>query len=80
MRTNEEEKAFYTISHSSFDSIISHTEHWSRRITFYPKNNLYQQISLQSNICSDEDIQVLKVSTPTRDPIYLFNIYNETSG
>jgi hypothetical protein len=76
--TNEEEKTHYTISHPSFDCLISHTEHCPRMITFYSKTNQHLQISLQPNICNDEDIQVLKISTPTIDPIYLFNIYNET--
>ena len=76
--TNEEEKTFYTISHPSFEPIMSHTEHCPRTITFYSRTNQFLQISLQPNICNDEDIQVLKISTPTIDPIYLFNIYNET--
>jgi hypothetical protein len=76
--TNEEEKAFYTISHKSFESLISHTEHCPQKITFSLKTNQHLQISLQPNICNDEDIQVLNISTPTIDPIYPFNIYNQS--
>jgi hypothetical protein len=72
--TNEEEKPFYTMSHPSFDSMISHTEHCPQTITFYSKTNQYLQTSLQPNICHNEDIQVLKISTSTIDPIYLFSI------
>jgi hypothetical protein len=53
-------------------------KHCPRTITFYSKTNQHLETSLQLNICNDEDIQVLKISTPTIDPIYLFNIYNET--
>jgi hypothetical protein len=76
--TNEEEKTFNTISHPSFDSISSHTEHCPRTITFYSKVNQHLQIVLQPNICNNEDINVLKMLTPTIDVMYLFNIYNET--
>src|SRR5205807_3382592 len=40
--------------------------------------NPYLKASLQPNICNDEDIQVIQISTPNIEPIFLFNIYNET--
>jgi hypothetical protein len=76
--TNEDEKTFYNISHPSFDSSIFQTKHCPQTITFYSKTNQPLKFSLQPNICNDEDIPVLKISTPTIDPIYLFNIYKET--
>jgi hypothetical protein len=76
--TNEEEKAVYTISQRTFDSLLSHTEQCPRTITFYSKTNQHLQISLQPNICNDEETQVRKISTPTIDTTYLFNIFNET--
>jgi hypothetical protein len=76
--TNEGEKTFYTISQPSFDSIMSHTEHFLQTINFYSKTNQHVKISIQLNICNDEDIQVLKILRTTIDPIYLFHIYNET--
>jgi hypothetical protein len=76
--TNEEEKTFYIISLLSFDSLISHTEDCPRTITFDSKTNQHLQIALQPNLCNDEDIQDLKILTPTIDPKYLFNSYNET--
>jgi hypothetical protein len=78
IRTNAEEKTFYTICHPSFDSLVSHTEYCPQRITLYSKTNQHLQISLQPNICNDQDIQLLKISTTTIDPIYLFNIYKKT--
>jgi hypothetical protein len=77
--TNREENTFNTISQPSFDSIISHTDYCPWAITFYSKTNQDLQISLQLNIGNDEDIQFLKISTPTFDPIYFFNIYNEST-
>jgi hypothetical protein len=79
IETNEEEKTFYTISHASFDYIISHTEDCSQTITFHSKTNQHLQISLQPNICNNVDIQVQKISTPTIDPIYLINLYDEST-
>jgi hypothetical protein len=41
--TNEEEKTFYTISHPSFDSLISYTENCPRTIISTPKpTNTYK--------------------------------------
>ena len=50
----------------------------SRTLTYVSNTNPYLKASLQPDICSDEDNQVNKISTPNLEPIHLFNIYNET--
>ena len=57
---------------------MSPTTHCPRTLTYVSTTNPYLKASLQPDICSDENIQVIKISTPSIDPIYLFNIYNET--
>jgi Endonuclease-reverse transcriptase len=71
------QNSFYSISHPSFTTLISPTPNKPRTITFISNTNPFLRGSLQPNLCTDEDIQVLKISTPSIEPIYLFNIYNE---
>ena len=60
--------------------LVSPTTHCARTLTYVSDTNPYLKASLQPDICSDEDIQVIKISTPNLEPIHLFNIYNETLG
>ena len=57
---------------------MSPTTHSPHTLTFVSNTNPYLKAFLQPDICSDEDIQVIKISTPNLEPIHLFNIYNET--
>ena len=54
------------------------TTHCPRTLTYVSNTNPYLKASLQPDICGDEDIQVIRLSTPNLEPIHLFNIYNET--
>ena len=76
--TNENDQSLYSISHPSFIILISSTTHRPRTLTYISNTNPYLKASLQRDICNEEDIQVVKISTPTIEPIYLFNIYNKT--
>ena len=58
--------------------LMSPTTHCPRTRTYVSNTNPYLKASLQPDICSNEDIQVIKISTPNLEPIHLFNIYNET--
>ena len=58
--------------------LLSQTTHCPRTLTYISITNPHLKASLQPNICSDEDIQVIKISNPSIEPIFLFNIYNET--
>src|SRR5205085_6514069 len=69
---------FHSISHPSFHQLISTTTHRPRTLTYVSNTNPYLKASLQPNICNDEDIQVIQISTPNIEPIFLFNIYNES--
>ena len=75
---NTNDQTFYSISHPSFCLLISPTKHHPRTLTYVSNTNPHLKAALQPNICNDEDIQVVKINTPTIEPIYLFNIYNET--
>ena len=57
---------------------MSPTTHCPRTLTYVSNTNPYLKAALQPDICSDDDIQVIKISTPNLEPIHLFNIYNET--
>ena len=57
---------------------MSPTIHCPRTLTYVSNTNPFLKASLQPDICSDEDIQVIKISAPNLKPIHLFNIYNET--
>src|SRR5205807_3606242 len=76
--SGEGSKNFHSISHPSFHQLISTTTHRPRTLTYVSSNNPYLKASLQPNICNDEDIQVIQISTPNIEPIFLFNIYNES--
>ena len=52
--------------------------HCPRTLTYVSNTNPYLKASLQPDICSDEDIQVIKISTPNLEFIHLCHIYNET--
>jgi len=69
---------FHFISHPSFHQLISTTTHRPITLTNVSTTNPYLKASLQPNICNDEDIQVIQISTPNIEPIFLFNIYNES--
>src|SRR5947209_18770356 len=58
--------------------LLSSTIHRPRTLTYISNTNPHLKASLQPDICNDEDIQVIKISTPTIEPIFLFNIYNES--
>ena len=57
---------------------MSLTTHRPRTLTCISNTNPYLKAALQPDLCSDEDIQVIKISAPNLEPVYLFNIYNET--
>ena len=76
--TNSDGKNNFSISHPSFLMLMSPTTHCPRTLTYVSNTNPYLKAALQPDICSDEDIQVIKISTPNLKPVYLFNIYNET--
>ena len=76
--TNEDGKSFFSISHPSFNMLISSTIHRPRTLTYISNTNPHLKAALQPDICNDEDIQVVKISTPTIEPVFLFNIYNES--
>ena len=78
MGTNTDNNTFYSISHPSFDTLLSPTQHCPRTITYISNTKPHLRAALQPNICDDKDIQVIEISTPTIEPIYIFNIYNET--
>src|SRR5437588_172648 len=58
--------------------LISSTIYRPRTLTYISNTNPHLKASLQPDICNDEDIQVIKISTPTIEPVFLFNIYNES--
>src|SRR5437016_770482 len=58
--------------------LISSTIHRPHTLTYISNTNPQLKAALQPDICNDEDIQVVKISTPTIEPIFLFNIYNES--
>jgi hypothetical protein len=76
--SNDDNQSFFSISHPSFHLLLSSTKYHPRTLTYVSNTNPHLKASLQPDICCDEDIQVIKISTPTIEPIYLFNIYNET--
>src|SRR5437588_4175446 len=76
--SGEDSQNFHSISHPSFHQLISTTTHRSRTLTYVSSTNPYLKGSLQPNICNDEDIQVIQISTPNIELIFLFNIYNES--
>ena len=75
--TNETPPSFYTISHPSFTLLLSHPEHCPRTATYITKTNPHLKVNLQTDLCNDEDIQILSITTPSIETLYLFNIYNE---
>jgi hypothetical protein len=75
--TNESTPPFYTISHPSFTVLLSQSEHFPRTATYLSKTNPHIHASLRTDLCNDEDIQILTITTPSIPTIYLFNIYNE---
>src|SRR5437588_12992422 len=78
MGGSEDGQNFHSISHPSFHQLLSATTHRPRTLTYVSNTNPYLKASLQPNICNDEDIQVIQISTPNIEPIFLFNIYNES--
>ena len=77
MGGSEDGQNFHSISHPSFHQLLSATTHRPRTLTYVSNTNPYLKASLQPNICNDEDIQVIQISTPNIELIFLFNIYNE---
>ena len=75
--TNESPCPFYTLSHPSFTLLLHQPEHCPRTATYITKTNPHIHVSLRTDLCNDEDIQILAVSTPSIATLYLFNIYNE---
>src|SRR5437660_10580006 len=69
---------FHYISYPSFHQLISTTTNRPRTLTYLSSTNPYLKAFLQPNIFNDEDIQVIQISTPNIEPIFLFNIYNES--
>ena len=61
----------------SFLIILSPTTHYPCCLTYISNTNPYLKASFQPDICSDEDIQDIKISTPNLELIQLFNIINE---
>ena len=72
--TNSDGKNYFSISHPSFLMLISPTTHCPRTLTYVSNTTPYLKAALQPDICSDEDIQVIKISTPNLEPVYLINI------
>ena len=58
--TNSDGQNYFSISHPSFLMLMSPTTHCPRTLTYVSTTNLYLKASLQPDICSDEDIQVIK--------------------
>src|SRR6266849_4976284 len=75
--TNETPTSFYTISHPSFTLLLSNPEHYPRTATYITKTNPHLKVNLRTDLCNDEDIQVLAITTPSIETLSLFNIYNE---
>src|SRR3979411_3047528 len=75
--TNESPPSYYTISHPSFICLLSQSNHCPRTGTSNNRTNPHINASHRTNLCNDEDMQILSISTPSIDTIYLFNIYNE---
>src|SRR5437588_3463575 len=78
MGGSEDGQNFHSISHPTFPQRLSATHHRPSTLTYVSNTNPYLKSSLQPNICNDEDIQVIQISTPNIEPIFLFNIYNES--
>ena len=76
--TNSDGQNYFSISHPSFLMLMSPTTHCPRTLTYVSNTNPFLKASLQPDICSNENIQVIKISTPNLEPIHLFNIYNGT--
>jgi exonuclease III len=71
----------FQISHPSFECLSLPTtagQKAPRVMTFISKANPHLHISQRPDICSDNDIQLLEVSTPAIPPFFLFNIYNQS--
>ena len=75
--TNESPPSHYTISHPSFILLLSQTHHCPRPATDITKTNPHINANLRTDLCTDEDIQIISITTPSIDTLFLFNIYNE---
>ena len=75
--TNESPCSFYTISHPSFILLLPQSEHCPRTATYITKTNPHIHVNLRTDLCNDEDIQILAISNTSITTLYLFNIYNE---
>src|SRR5205085_12702991 len=62
--TNEDSQTFFSISHPSFTMLLSSTTHRPRTLTYISNTNPHPKATLQPDICNEEDIQVIKISTP----------------
>src|SRR5437588_10304431 len=71
---SEDSQNFHSIWHPSFHQLLSATTHRPRTLTYISNTNPYLKASLQPNICNDEDVQVIQITTPNMTPIILFNI------
>src|SRR4030081_9448 len=74
--TNESPPSHYTISHPSFILLLSQTHHCPRTATYITKTNLHINASLRTALCTDEDMQIISITTPSIDTLFLFNLYN----
>src|ERR1700710_967200 len=75
--TNESPPSYYTISHPSFTLLLSQPDHCPRTATYITRTNPHINANLRTDLCNDEDIQILSISTPSIDTLFLFNIYNK---
>src|SRR5690606_30525841 len=68
-----------SISHPSFNLIIPPqlNNQPIRTLCFYTKHIPSLEVAAQTDLSSDPDLQVLRVSTADIPPIYLYNIYNQ---
>jgi hypothetical protein len=45
--------------------------------TYISKTNPHIKTSRRPDLCNDKEIQILAITTPSIETLYLFNIYNE---
>lgn len=71
-----------SISHPSFEPLLPTATAGQRPrvMAFVSRSHQSLKVGPRPDIISDPDIQILEVSTPTIQPFFIFNIYNERRG
>jgi exonuclease III len=68
-----------TVSHSAYYTILLNTQGVRPRVAVFTRKKSKFQYCQRTDICSDSDIIVLDISSPTIETFQLINIYNEKS-